>query len=716
MEPESADQRFIKSLTEIILENLGKEDFCVNDLSDEAGVSLYLLSKRLHRITGKTISQFIRETRLARALEMLQEDRLTVAEVAYKVGFSSPTYFNTCFHELYGYPPGKLKSAVECDEDYTENSKLSEIVKPIRSSRKLFLIVGAAIVILAGLSSLVFFHFPASDPSDISSYPKRYAKSLAVLPFNNLDNNFENQYFIDGVMDEILADLTSIGDLRVVSRTTVEQFRGSTFSASEIAKKLNVAYLLEGSGQKYGNNFRLRIRLIDAISDRQVWADSYEQVINGTEDIFSLQNQIAKEIATELKVNITPEEKNKLEKTPTKSLTAYDFYERGRDEQNKLGFSGYDPAVLKKAEHLYRKALEYDSTFARAYVGLAYVLWTKWYRENPVLGKEVLNTCLDSMLILANIALSYDHQLAHAYIVKAEYYSVKGDIRRTLEEYNNAIRYEPNFGGTYLMLGGIYEELDILKSLQLFETAVQYNHGQELIYVLLRLGYNFYQAGFPDKGNYYLLQILSLDGDTTAYNDYLMRFRADTEGDYSAVVRYFEKRYSADSTNTTVLALLGYYCALAGENDESLKYYKKYIDVKKSTRSDVPMNRYTRIGYAFLMNGYKSEAAYYFNRQIESYTRRLTSLRPGERIYWTYPLAGVYACQGDKAKAFENLKIFSKNPSFTLSWVNLIKRDPQFDNLREDPEFKNIVRDVESKYLAEHEKVRKWLTYRQDIN
>lgn len=87
-----------------------------------------------------------------------------------------------------------------------------------------------------------------------------------------------------------------------------------------------------------------------------------------------------------------------------------------------------------------------------------------------------------------------------------------------------------------------------------------------------------------------------------------------------------------------------------------------------------------------------------------------------ERIYWTYPLAGVYACQGDKAKAFENLKIFSKNPSFTLSWVNLIKRDPQFDNLREDPEFKNIVRDVESKYLAEHEKVRKWLTYRQDIN
>jgi TolB-like protein/AraC-like DNA-binding protein/Tfp pilus assembly protein PilF len=715
MEPASADQRFIKSLSEIILENLGNEDFCVNDLAREAGVSLYLLSKGLHRITGKTISQFIREIRLTRALEMLQSERLTASEVAYKVGFSSPTYFNTCFHEFYGYPPGKVKS-VDREVGYAEISKISEIIKLIRSSRKSLLIVAATIVILAGLSSLLFFHFPGGGPSDISDFPKRFGKSLAVLPFTKLDNNSEDQYFIDGVMEEILNDLTSIGGLRVVSRTTVEQFRENTFSASEIAKKLNVAYLLEGSGQKYGNNFRLRIRLIDAINDRQIWADSYEQVINGPDDIFSLQNQIAKKIATELKVNITPEEKNQIEKVPTKSLTAYDFYERGKDEQNKLGFYGFDPVVLKKAEHLYHKALEYDSTFARAYVGLAYILWTKWYRENPVPGNKELNTCLDSMLILADIALSYDHHLAHAYIVKGEYYAVKGDISRTIEEYNNAIRYEPNDGGAYLMLAGIYEELDILKSLQIFETAIQYNHGQELIYVLLRLGYNFYQAGFPDKGNYYLLQILSLDGDTTKYNDYLMRFRADTQGDYTDVIRYFEKRFSTDSTNTTVLVLLGYYYSLAGKYDESLKYYKKYIEVKKSTKTDVLMNQYTRLGFAFLMNGYKSEAGYYFNRQVESYTRRLTSLRPGERIYWTYPLAGVYACQGDKAKAIENLKIFNKNPSFTLSWVNLIKSDPQFDNLREDREFKSIVRDVESKYLSEHEKVRKWLMYRQDIN
>ena len=105
----STDQILIRKLTEIVLANLENENFGVKELANESGMSHYRLNRRLHSISNKTINQFISETRLQKALEMLQNEELTAAEVAYKVGFSSPAYFNTCFHEFFGYPPGKVK-------------------------------------------------------------------------------------------------------------------------------------------------------------------------------------------------------------------------------------------------------------------------------------------------------------------------------------------------------------------------------------------------------------------------------------------------------------------------------------------------------------------------------------------------------------------------------------------------------------------------------
>ena len=120
----SRDQILIRKLTEIILANLENENFGVKELANESGISQYRLNRRLRSISNKTISQFINETRLRKALEMLQNEELTAAEVSYKVGFSSPAYFTKCFHEFFGYPPGKIKNA--------ENSFINEI-NPIRS-------------------------------------------------------------------------------------------------------------------------------------------------------------------------------------------------------------------------------------------------------------------------------------------------------------------------------------------------------------------------------------------------------------------------------------------------------------------------------------------------------------------------------------------------------------------------------------------------------
>ena len=154
----------------------------------------------------------------------------------------------------------------------------------------------------------------------------------------------------------------------------------------------------------------------------------------------------------------------------------------------------------------------------------------------------------------------------------------------------------------------------------------------------------------------------------------------------------------ADSTNEEILLRLGYYYSLIGKDKESLKYYRKYLSaINAINEYNSRFTRFTRLGYAYFKCGFSKEADYYFNKQIETCKGRLMSVRPGEKIYWLYPLAGVYACQGDKDKAYENLRAFNQARSFTLEWVTLLKTDPIFDSLRNEPEFQKIVRGCRSK-------------------
>ena len=134
-------------------------------------------------------------------------------------------------------------------------------------------------------------------------------------------------------MDEIFINLSRIHDLRVVSRTSVEQFRNTSRSIPEIGKKLHADYIVEGSGQKYGNTIRLRVQLIEASKDRHLWAESYEQAITETKDIFAIQSRIAQTIASQLHATITLEEQELMEKVPTANLTAYDLYKKANEFQ-----------------------------------------------------------------------------------------------------------------------------------------------------------------------------------------------------------------------------------------------------------------------------------------------------------------------------------------------------------------------------------------------
>ena len=213
------------------------------------------------------------------------------------------------------------------------------------------------------LITLGYFFIPK-----LLKFSKPAEKSLAVLPFINDSFNDSTTYFMDGVMEEILTNLQTVKDLRVISRTSVEQFRKHSKSIPEIARALGVNYIVEGSGQKSGNTFRLRVQLIRADKESHLWAKSYEQVNPEAKDYFSIQSQIAQAIAAQLEAVITPMEKRLIEKTRTTNLEAYDAYLKG-EFYRKI----WTQNDLETAMKYYKIALEKDPGYAPAYSGIAYV-------------------------------------------------------------------------------------------------------------------------------------------------------------------------------------------------------------------------------------------------------------------------------------------------------------------------------------------------------
>jgi TolB-like protein/AraC-like DNA-binding protein/Tfp pilus assembly protein PilF len=707
-EPFIPDQIFIRKLTEIIMANLRNENFGVKEFAHESGLSIYVLTRRLHTITNKSINQFIRETRLQKALELLQKGEVTATEIAYKVGFGSPAYFNKCFHEFFGYPPGKVKIG-EVNGTQEINSIQNRVNQEHKQSPGRTVIIAlSSILLLTVLVFLIYRGFLKSSSAEVSMTVKSLEKSLAVLPFKNLSNNIEDQYFIDGLTEEILTDLSRIHDLRVISRTSVEQFRESTKSTFEIAKKLNVKYLVEGSGQKEGNEIRLRVQLIEANHDKHLWAESYEKEIKEIKDIFKIQSQIAQEIASALNVTITPEEKQLIEKIPTKSLIAHDLYVRGQKELD----SSSNREAIKRAGHLYNKALKYDSAFAEAYLGLANVYWVKIDLERNIAGKNILDRYLDSMLVLTSTAISLDDKLSFAYYVRGGCYYNKGDERQALEDWDKAIKYNPNDYSSYWCKGWFYESHDLIKSIDNFERAALLYNGSRLPEILTRIGGDYYMAGFPKKGNEYLLEALKLDGDSVKYLDSYFYYLAENQGKYQKMINYLEKGCQTDSTNDLIILRLGFYNSIIGKYRESLKYYKKYINgINKSqlsTSMDIRKMEY-HIGYIYKQNGFRKEADNYLNKSIDDYKRFINSSAEHEKRIYVYRLAAAYACKGDKEKAYENLKILGNEQCFVLRDLTLIKNDPLFIGIRNEPEFRQIVRDMEAKYQAEHERVRRWI-------
>jgi TolB-like protein/AraC-like DNA-binding protein len=443
---------FIRKLTDIVLASLHNEDFGVEDLARKTGLSRSTLHRRLSDIKQQHASQFIREIRLKCAMELLQHHGGHASEIAYQVGFGSPSYFNKCFHDFFGFPPGEVRKRMEegnlpvsyettASHVTTASGNATEEVNEVsfKSGRfKKPYLVSVSI----GLSALIigFAIFYLTKRGEFSYQPFGQERSIAVLPFKNLSSEEDSQYFADGIMEDILNHLFRIGNLRVISRTTAERFRDSELSTVEIAKIMGVNYLLEGSVRKHGNQVRITVQLIDGKTDRHMWSENYDRELA---DIFLIQSEIAQTIARELKAVITPLEKTLIKKVPTDNMEAYNYYLIG----NNYYWRSYDKQDYSIAISMYSKAIELDPEFALAHIRLAIshsaMYWFHFDRNFDRVEKT--REAIDA-------AIRIDRELPEIHMALGYYYYMcLLDYQKALEEFSLAETRLRNHPECFLM-------------------------------------------------------------------------------------------------------------------------------------------------------------------------------------------------------------------------------------------------------------------------
>jgi TolB-like protein/Tfp pilus assembly protein PilF len=296
--------------------------------------------------------------------------------------------------------------------------------------------VAVGLLVVAALAAAVFFFLRKAPARSLATAGE---KSIAVLPFENLSEEKANAFFAEGVQDEILTHLARIADLKVISRTSVMQYKsGAPRNLREIGRQLGVGHVVEGSVQRAANKIRVNAQLIDARTDAHLWAQTYDRDLA---DVFAIQSEIAKAIADQLQAKLSPNEKKAIEQPPTTDLAAFDLYSRARSLLLTAGFSATSEPDERKAIELLDDAVKHDPSFFDAYCQLAYAheiaYAVRGYDHTP------------ARLALAEAAVQAAAQLrpdaAETHLARAQYlYYGLRDYAGALAELEIARRALPN--------------------------------------------------------------------------------------------------------------------------------------------------------------------------------------------------------------------------------------------------------------------------------
>jgi TolB-like protein/Flp pilus assembly protein TadD len=646
-----------------------------------------------------------------------------------------------------------------------EGIKLEKTVDPAESTRHLagrkldFAIIGLLAIALI---------FVAVDNYILEAGPEQAPvareKSIAVLPFANISPDPEDAYFADGIHDEILAQLSKIRDLKVISRTSVMQYRlEDRPSLPEIAAELGVANILEGSVRLAGNQVRITTQLIEAESDAHFWTETYDRELTAA-NIFSIQSDVATAVAEALQAALSPAEQERIATVPTTNLAAYQAY--------LLGVQRLDEETvetLAEAIDYFQRAIALDADFALAYAGLAWTyIQQRYYSGLPP----------DEMLAKAqaatNKALELDDRLGEAHTAlgmikrsRNEFAAAEAAFRRGLELSPNSSRSHLEFGiflrdsavgryeealsslekaleldplsvSTTLWMGAILNRLGRFdESLVWFEKVLEidpdnaggfseigFHHwlvsGQldeavvwitkavaldpEHLRTLCLLGIFLLDLGDPDQAENWIMRGIDLGPENVYANTtamYLHLYR----GAEAAAARAARKAYAVNPFFGGVLPVLRDQEVRAGRFAEARALYREHFpELLYESKPKIGRRNYrAAVDLALILSrtGEQERADLLLDRSLQQIQGMP---RLGEAGYWIADVQ-IYALRGEKQKALSSLRQAIDEGWRSIWWYEL-KLKPDLELLHDEPEYQAMIAEIEADMAAQLARVR----------
>jgi TolB-like protein/Tfp pilus assembly protein PilF len=497
-----------------------------------------------------------------------------------------------------------------------------------RPARRVWILV----VIIAGTISLGLFflgRYTARTRSSASS-GELPAKSIAVLPFDNLSEDKGNAYFAEGIQDEILTRLAKIADLKVISRTSTQHFKSSPDNLPEIARRLGVAHILEGSVQKSNDQVRVNVQLIKASTDAHLWADTYDRKLT---DIFTVESEIARTIAETLQAKLTGTEKTSLAKKPTSDPEAYELYLKGR-----FFWSKRTGADMRRAIDYFNQALAKDPNYALAYAGLA-----DSYLLLPVYGAVAPRDSIPEAKAAARKAIELDDALAEAHASRGRILSgYDFAFDESIAEFERAIELNPNYATAHHWLSNT----PLAARAQFDRAFVEGKRSVEL-------------------------DPLSMINNADLGNTYFYARR------YDEAVSAVKKAIEIDPRSHLAHYDLGEILQQKGQLSEAIAEYKKAVELDDDPQA------LALLGQACARSGKRSEAEQILARLTEEAKTRYVS---------AYCLALVYLGLGEKEHAIAALeRAYSEGAG---NDIYPIRVDPMLDELRKDARFEALAEKI----------------------
>ena len=569
--------------------------------------------------------------------------------------------------------------------------------------RSRWLLPAAIVLLLVAIAGTVLF-FRLTKQRALSTSEK----SVAVLPLENLTEEKENAYFADGIQDELLSDLAKIKDLKVISRTSVMQYKaGITRNLKEIAQQLGVTNVVEGTVRRSGNHIRVSVQLIDALTDRHIWVQNYDRTLA---DSLALQGELATEIASGVGATLSPQEKARVEATPTKNTAAYDAYLRGRALE--AGWAT-DFSNFESAARAYREAVTLDPTFALAWVYLSSAdsgLYWEGVDPTPArlaAAKEAADraVALDPTLPEIHLALGY-----------YRYYGLR-DFKGALEEFQLAEKSLPNDVGVLRAIGliqrrfghwdeviAVMRRVFVLDPRNIQSAAILANaYAAKRSFSEAMAAANHILAIEPSNSEAIGLKVGCFWGmgnleaadevlANPAASAHLRAHQALNKHKYSEALDLFTKALKearGDEKNELLLDL-GMAQQRAGNLAASKAAYQQAIEgVTRALAANPGSSElHSLLGVAYAGLG---DAASAVTEGQKGMALDPTSEDPFEGPQREEDMAQIYALLGNANEALPILKRWIQVPSSTSITPALLRIDPDWDPIRNDPRFQELV-------------------------